>query len=62
MWILSAEGLKDSDGIIYLVIYADSLELSIGDATYYDGDQMYEDGIFSLEYYVNYGNGGTPNE
>ena len=62
MWILSAEGLKDSDGIIYLVIYADSLELSIGDATYYDGDQMYEDGIFSLEYYVNYGNGDTPNE
>ena len=62
MWILSAEDLKDSDGIIYLVIYADSLELSIGDATYYDGDQMYEDGIFSLEYYVNYGNGDTPNE
>lgn len=23
---------------------------------------MYEDGIFSLEYYVNYGNGDTPNE
>lgn len=55
MWLLSAEDLKNFDGIIYLVIYADSLEFSIGDATYYDGDKMYEDGIFSLEYYVNYG-------
>lgn len=62
MWVLSAEALNNSDGIIYLVIYADSLEVSIGDTTYYDGDQMYEDGIFSLEYYVNYGNDDIPNE
>lgn len=62
MWVLSAEALNNSDGIIYLVIYADSLEFSIGDTTYYDGDKMYEDGIFSLEYYVNYGNDDIPNE
>lgn len=62
-WLLSAEVLqKYGGGVIYLVIYADSLEVSIGDTTYYDGDQMYEDGIFSLEYYVNYGNDDIPNE
>ncbi len=42
-------------GLIYVRVYADDLEFFVGDDVKYDGNKLYSDGIFTLEYSVNYG-------
>ncbi len=40
-------------GYIYLNVYADSLDFSVGDVKVYDTHNMYSDGVFTLEYSLN---------
>lgn len=44
-----------ASGAIYVKVYADDLEFYVGDGVKYDGNKLYSDGIFTLEYSVNYG-------
>ena len=52
-YYIAPEALES--GYIYLKIYADSLEFSVGDDPQYDGNELYTDGIFTVTYNVNYG-------
>lgn len=42
-------------GLFYIKVYSDSLTSYVGDGIKYDGNKLYSDGIFTLEYSVNYG-------
>ena len=46
-------------GLIYIRVYADNLEFYVGDGVKYDGNKLYSDGIFTLEYAINYGSGDS---
>ena len=69
-WIISPEklteasvrekdGTNEHTGLIYIVVYADSLEKYAGDEVRYDADKIYSDAAFTLVYNVNYGSGDS---
>lgn len=59
-YYIAPEALES--GYIYLKIYADSLEFSVGDDPQYDGNELYTDGIFTVTYNVNYGSEDLPKD
>lgn len=55
-YVISSENVdKYGSGLIFISVFSDSLKFGVGDELIYDGNGLYTDGIFTVEYNVAYG-------